>query len=84
MMTKVLMLPRPLRVICQVIETSENAIRVRVRRKIKKQEVVIEFNLPRALCPSIACIVGGSFYLLTQGVDPVKEQRALDKLFRNL
>lgn len=45
---------------------------------------VFGISLPRFMCPDVACIPGGSFYLQTETVNPIEEQKELDKIFRGI
>jgi hypothetical protein len=41
------------------------------------------FSLPREMCPEEACVTGGSFFFLTQGVGPIEERKLLTELLGN-
>lgn len=47
---------------------------------VEKDGGELRTALPRAICPEPACVPGGSFYLLVQGVDPVEEEKILSEM----
>jgi hypothetical protein len=56
----------------EVIDYDEEFVTIRIGDE--------NFLLPRGICPDVACVPGGSFFLLTQGVDPAEEEKQIDSL----
>src|ERR1700744_4158011 len=63
--------------LAEVIEIDGNQIVVCVKPEGKAKILLI----PKEICPEVACVCGGSFFLSTQGVDPEEEQKILNELF---
>lgn len=71
----------PKKVLFEVREVTDRLVAGLVR---DSEQGVFGISLPRFMCPDIAFIPGGSFYLQTETVDPVEEQEELDKIFRDI
>lgn len=69
------------RILFEVVEVAECLVAGRVRESDKH---IFGISLPRFMCPEVACIPGGSFYIQTETVDQEEEQKEVDKLFRGL
>ncbi|MDP3793056.1 MAG: hypothetical protein Q8Q89_05010 [bacterium] len=70
----------PKRVLFEVVEVADSLVAGYIR---KSDDEVYGVSIPRFMCPDIACIPGGSFYIQTETVGPVEEQKELDRLFSN-
>jgi hypothetical protein len=73
---RILVRPDPKEYLAQVIEATETQVALRI--ELKGRDAV--FSLPKEMCPEEACVPGGSFYLLAQGVDPEEERELLADL----
>ena len=71
----------PKQVLFEVLEVTDNLVSGYIR---KSDDKVYGVSIPRFMCPDIACISGGSFYIQTKAVDPVEDQKELDRLFRDI
>jgi len=72
---------KPKKVLFEVREVADKLVAGLVR---DSEQGVFGVSLPRFMCPDVACIPGGSFYLQTETVDSVGEQKELDKIFRDI
>jgi hypothetical protein len=70
-----LMRPDPKEYLAQVVDVLETEVVVCVEFGLRGF-----ISLPREMCPEEACVPGGSFYLLTQEVDPDEERKLVTEL----
>ena len=70
----------PNRVLFEVVDIDDKHVSGFVRDSKRK---ICGSSLPRFMCPEIACIPGGSFYIKIETIDKVEEQKELDKIFRD-
>ena len=71
----------PKKFLFEVAEVSVALVRGYIR---KSNDELYMVYVPRFMCPDIACIPGGSFYIQAEPFDPVEEQKELDRLFRGI
>lgn len=67
----------PKKVLFEVVEVSDTLVGGYIR---KSDDEIHTVHIPRFMCPDIACIPGGSFYIQTKTVDPTEEQKDFDWL----
>ena len=69
------------KVLFEVIEVSETLVSGYIRESKNR---TFGISIPKFICPEIACIPGGSFYIQTETVDMIEEQKILDELFKDI